>query len=247
MDFNLKDKRVLVLGSSTGLGFAMAQAFAKEGAIVAVTSREIGRAEQASEKIPGSTAFRCDLTEPGAGKQLIQAVSAPLALGGIDILVTNAGGPPKGLFSELKGEDWDAGYHGLWRSAIDTIYTVLPQMRERKWGRIIMSTSTSSKEPIPNLTISNAYRAGLLGVMKTVSQEVAADQVTVNAIMPGYIQTNRLKELNVPEEQMIAQIPAGRLGKPEELASLALFLASDAAAYITGQSIACDGGRIRGL
>jgi len=247
MDFKLENKRVLVLGSSTGLGFAIAKAFAAEGAVVGVTSREMHRAEQAAEQIPGSMAFMCDLLQPGAGKRLVQTVSKPLALGGIDILVTNAGGPPKGLFSELKEEDWDAGYHGLWRSAIDAIHAVLPQMRERKWGRIIMCTSTSSKEPIPKLTISNAYRAGLIGVMKTVSQEVASDQITVNAIMPGYTKTKRLEEFKIPEEQLITNIPAGRLGRPEEFAALATFLGSEQAAYINGQTIACDGGLIRGL
>jgi len=247
MDFKLENKRVLVLGSSSGLGFAIAKSFAAEGAIVAVTSREISRAEQAAEKIPGSMGFMCDLTQPNAGKQLVQTVSKPLALGGIDILVTNAGGPPKGPFSEIKGEDWDLGYQSLWRSAIDAIQAALPAMCERKWGRIIMCTSTSSKEPIPDLAISNGYRAGLIGIMKTVSQEVAADQVTINAIMPGSTKTKRLDDLKVPTDQLIANIPAKRLGKPEELAALATFLGSEQAAYITGQTIACDGGLICGL
>lgn len=247
MDYDLTNKRVLVLGSSSGLGFAIAKAFGAEGAQVAVTSREMSRAEEASEKIPGSLPFMCDLLEKDAGRQLVQAISKPLALGGIDILVTNAGGPPKGLFTELSGDDWDAGYQGLWRSAIDAIHAVLPQMQERKCGRIIMCTSTSSKEPIPKLTVSNAYRAGLIGVMKTVSQEVAHHQITVNAIMPGYTKTKRLEEFKVPKDELISQIPARRLGTPEEFAALAVFLGSKQASYITGQTIGCDGGLIRGL
>jgi len=247
MDLKLKNKRVLVLGSSTGLGFAIAKAFAAEGATVAVTSREMHRAELAAEKIPGSEPFMCDLLKENAGREIVKIVSKPLAFGGIDILVTNAGGPPKGLFSDLKGSDWDEGYHGVWRSAIDAIHEVLPQMRERKWGRIILSTSTASKEPIPKLTVSNAYRAGLIGVMKTVSQEVAEDGVTVNAILPGYTKTKRLEEFKIPEKSLTDQIPARRLGRPEELAALAVFLGSEQAAYISGQSIACDGGLTRGL
>ncbi|WP_420420801.1 SDR family oxidoreductase [Simkania sp.] len=247
MDFKLENKRVLVLGSSTGIGFAIAKAFADEGAIVGVTSREMHRAEEASEKIPGSMPFMCNLLQPSAGKQLVQTVSKPLALGGIDILVTNAGGPKTGHFNELKGEDWDAGYYGLWRSAIDAVHTVLPQMQERKWGRIIMCTSFAAKEPVPKLSISNGYRAGLVGVMKTVSEEVAADQITANIIMPGYTKTKRLEDFIIPEEELIAKIPAGRLGRPEEFAALATFLGSEQAAYITGQAIVCDGGLTRGL
>ena len=132
-------------------------------------------------------------------------------------------------------------------SAIQAIQAALPHMQKQKWGRIILSTSSSSRQPIPELTISNAYRPGLLGVMKTVAMEVASDGITVNAIMPGSIHTRRMEELKVPMEELAEQVPAKRLGTPEEFAALATFLASEPATYITGQAIACDGGLIKGI
>lgn len=244
MDLQLNGKNVLVLGSSSGLGFAIAKAYSDEGAKTAIVSRSIGRAEKASKMIKNSTAFQCDLTLPSAGINIVEEVTSKL--GSIDILVTNTGGPPKGKFMDLNQEDWLKGYNSLWMSAIDSIKAVIPQMRERKWGRIILSTSLSSKQPVFNLTISNAYRSGLIGVMKTVSNEVAEFGITVNAILPGYTKTERLAELNIPDHILSEDIPAKRVGRPEEFAALAVFLGSEQAAYITGQSIACDGGTIRG-
>ncbi|WP_316357325.1 SDR family NAD(P)-dependent oxidoreductase [Candidatus Neptunichlamydia sp. REUL1] len=145
-----------------------------------------------------------------AGKTIVESV------GPIDILVTNAGGPPKKNFLELSSSDWENGYHNLWMSAIQAIHTALPHMQKQKWGRIILSTSSSSKQPIPELTISNAYRPGLLGVMKTVAAEVASDSITVNAIMPGSIHTRRMEELKVPIEELAELVPAKRLDTPEE-------------------------------
>lgn len=245
MDLGLKNKRVLVLGSSSGLGFAIAKAYSEEGAITAIVSRAAERARAASEQIKNSTPFTCDLTEPSAGRKIVEEVTT--VIGGIDILVTNAGGPPKGSFFEISEKEWEVAYRGLWMSAIDTIKEVSSQMKERRWGRIIMSTSVSSKEPIPNLAVSNAYRSGLMGVMKTVSNELAPYGITVNAVLPGFTKTKRLLELKVDETQLCKNIPAGRLGIPEELASLAVFLGSERASYITGQAIACDGGSMRGF
>lgn len=152
-----------------------------------------------------------------------------------------------GDFLDLTPEDWEKGYHGLWMSAIQAIHAALPQMKKQKWGRILLSTSTSSKQPIPELTTSNAYRPGLLGIMKTVAREVAADGITVNALMPGSTHTRRMEDFKVPLDQLAGQVPAKRLGKPEEFGALAAFLASEPAAYITGQAIACDGGLIQGF
>ena len=241
MDLQIKGKRVLVIGSSTGLGFAIAQAYAEEGALVAITSRDLKRAEEASVQVINSRPFVCDLIEENAAHLLLEKV------GPIDILITNTGGPRQGSFVDLSPEDWNKGYHSLWRGTIDAIHAALPSMQNQKWGRIILSTSTSAREPIPRLTLSNAYRAGLLGVMKTVSQEVAAFGITVNAMMPGYTKTKHLEALNIPEKSLAALIPAKRLGLPQELAALAVFLGSQQAAYITGQAIACDGGLIRGI
>ena len=245
MDLKLAKKRVLVQGSSSGLGFAIAQGFAREGALVAICSRDEERVRKAAEQIPGAVGFVCDLDEKGASSQLVRDVVKKL--GGIDILVTNTGGPAKGLFSELSDEDWQRGFEKLYLSAIESMREALPHMRAQKWGRILLSTSTAAKEPISKLTVSNSLRSGLLGLMKTVSNEVACDGVTVNALLPGYTRTERLKELGVQEKELIKEIPARRLGEPEEYAALALFLASAQASYITGQAIACDGGLIKGL
>ena len=241
MQLNIKGKKALVLGSSSGLGFAIAKALSDEGVHVAITSRKRSRAEKAAAKLQNATPYPCDLLEEDAGKKIVEAV------GPIDILVTNAGGPPMGDFLDLSPDDWEKGYHGLWMSAIQSIQAALPLMQKQKWGRIILSTSTSSRQPIPELTISNAYRPGLLGIMKTVSMEVAGDGVTVNAIMPGSTHTRRMEDFKIPLEELAEQVPAKRLGKPEEFAALAAFLASEPAAYITGQAIACDGGIIRGI
>ncbi|MCB1071824.1 MAG: SDR family oxidoreductase [Chlamydiales bacterium] len=241
MDLNIKGKKALVLGSSSGLGFAISKALSEEGVNVAVTSRELKRAEDAAKQLKNATSYACDLLAKDAGKKILELV------GPIDILVTNAGGPPKGNFLDLTSEDWEKGYQGLWMSAIQAIQGALPYMKKQKWGRIILCTSTSAKQPISELTISNAYRPGLHGMMKSLAQEIAPYGITVNAIMPGSTRTKRIEDLKVPIEKLIEEIPAKRLGEPEEFAALATFLASEPAAYITGQSIACDGGLIRGI
>lgn len=244
MDLGLKKKRVLVQGSSSGLGFAIAKAFAREGALVAMCSRDKERIETASEQVPSSIPYVCDLDQTGAAKKLIEQVAD--TWGGIDILVTNTGGPPKGNFLEISLADWQKGFQRLYLSTIESIRAVLPLMQGQKWGRILLSTSTAAKEPIKALTVSNALRSGLLGLMKTISNEAAPHAITVNALLPGYTKTERLAELKVSDEELIRHIPANRLGLPEEYAALALFLASEQAAYITGQAIACDGGLIKG-
>lgn len=243
MDLGLKKKRVLVQGSSSGLGFAIAKAFAEEGALVAICSRNPQKIQAAAQQIPSSAPFVCDLDQQGAAEKLVKEVIDKW--GGIDCLVINTGGPPKGSFLDLSNSDWDKGFEKLYLSAIESMRAALPSMKEQKWGRILLSTSTAAKEPIKDLTISNALRSGLLGLMKTVSNEVASFGITVNALMPGFTKTERLAELKVPESELIKQVPAHRLGLPEEYAALALFLASSRAAYITGQAIACDGGLIK--
>jgi len=237
-------KKVLVQGASSGLGFAMAQAFANEGALVAICSRDKKRIEAASQHIPSSIPYTCDLDQKGAAHDLVNRVIQDL--GGIDILVTNSGGPPKGHFLAISPSDWQKGFETLYLSVIESIRTALPFMQNQKWGRILLSTSTAAKEPIKGLTVSNALRSGLLGLMKTISDEAASYGVTVNALLPGYTKTERLAELKTSEDQLIQQIPAQRLGLPEEYAALAVFLASQQAGYITGQAIACDGGLIKG-
>jgi len=240
MNLNLKEKRVVVAGASSGIGFAIAKSFVEEGARVAICSGNPQKLESAAKEIKAEAFFPLDLDQSGGGTQLIRL--AKEALGGIDVLITNTGGPKGASFQSLSLEDWEAGFRRLWMSAVESIREVLPSMREQKSGRILLLTSVSAKEPIQGLTLSNSYRAGLLGLMKSISREVAADGVTVNAVLPGYTKTERLSELGADEKSLCAQIPAKRLGHPEEVANLFLFLASSAAAYITGQAIACDGG-----
>lgn len=246
MDFRIKNRRALVLGASMGLGKGVAKTLAQEGAKVAIVSRDEGRINKAAREIGAAAALVADLTLPNTGRKLIE--QAEKALGGnIEILVTNAGGPPKGSFQDLTTEQWQAGFQSLWLAAVEAMQGVLPKMKENKWGRILLITSVAAREPMPGLNVSNGLRAGLLGLTRSVSNEVAPFGVTINALLPGYTDTERLKELAVPTDKMIAQIPAGRLGTTDELGALATFLSSDQAGYITGQAIAIDGGYLRGI
>lgn len=240
MDLGIHGKRALVMGASQGLGRAIAAALVHEGARVAICARGEAKLREAAQQLGAAAALTCDLSQAGAARQLVH--DAIHQLGGVDILVTNTGGPPKGDFASITPEAWAQGFQALWLSAVDAIQAALPGMRERRWGRIVLVTSTSAREPISGLTISNGLRPGLVGLAKSLSREVAADGVTVNAVLPGYTDTDRMRQLGVSAEAIAAQIPARRLGKPEELGGLCAFLASEAGAYITGQAIACDGG-----
>ena len=245
MDFGLKGRRALVMGASSGLGRAIAESLVREQARVAICSRDEGRIRAAAEQMKAELPIACDVGKPGASRGLVERVGREL--GGVDVLVVNTGGPPAGEFESLTAEQWQEGFQSLWLSAVEAIQTALPGMRQRKWGRIILVTSVAAREAMPRLTISNGLRAGLLGLVKTLSNEVAADGITVNAALPGYHATERMQQLGLTDEKVAPQIPARRLGRPEEFAALVTFLASEQASYITGQSIACDGGWMRGF
>ena len=245
MDLGLRDRRALVLGASSGLGRAVAAALVAEGARVAICARNKARIEAAARELGAQVGLPCDLAVPGAATALVDV--ARQRLGGLDILVTNTGGPPKGRFGDVTDEMWREGFQSLWLAAIDAIRAALPGMRQQRWGRILLVTSTAAKEPIPGLTVSNGLRAGLLGLMNSLAPEVAEEGVTVNALLPGYTATARIAELGLPEETLAEDIPARRLGRPEEFGAVAAFLASEQAGYVTGQAIAVDGGFIRGL
>jgi 3-oxoacyl-[acyl-carrier protein] reductase len=252
MDLGLKDKVALVLASSKGLGKAVASELAREGARVIICGTDIKALEGTRAEInslaPGNVlSVVCDLTDEGQRKQLIEQSVA--AFGPIDILVTNTGGPAAGAFEEFSLEDWKHLYNLLFLSAVDIIKLLLPGMKERGFGRILTITSVAVKQPADNLISSNAVRTSLLGLVKSLSNEVAAYGITVNNILPGYTSTNRLETLiekNPKVNEVKEAIPMKRFGTPEEFAAAAAFLVSERAGYITGQSLAVDGGWIKG-
>lgn len=262
MDLGLKGKAALVCGSSSGLGRAIAQALASEGADLAICSRSEERIGAARDEIVEATdanvvAVAANLTEPDGVKKAVAAATD--AYGRIDVLVTNTGGPPSGPFEEHSAEVWSHAIAQNFESVVNLVREVLPGMKERQWGRIVNVTSISVKQPVAGLILSNSLRAGVTGFAKTISNEAAPFGVTVNNVLPGYTATDRLIELaeTVAERtggtvedvygEWEAQVPMGRLAQPEELAALAAFLASERAGYITGQSVAVDGGWIKGL
>jgi 3-oxoacyl-[acyl-carrier protein] reductase len=233
-----------VLGASRGLGRAIAAALADEGAHVTICARDPVRLKNTALEI-GAKALVADLNQYGAGKGVVEQVLQ--AHGELDILVVNTGGPPAGTFDELGDEAWRLAFEGLMLSCISVIRAALPAMRARRHGRILVVTSIAGREPITNLMLSNALRAGLHGLVNALSREVASVGITVNAIAPGYTMTERLAEMGIEEAQVAQDIPAKRMGRPEEVAALATFLASARAGYITGQAIACDGGWLRSI
>jgi len=244
MDLGLKGRRALVMGGSRGLGKAVAEVLAEEGARVAICARDAGRVAATAAQI-GAEGLVCDLSIPGAADTLVR--KAQNLLGHLDVLVVNTGGPPPGQFADLSDLAWHMAFEQLWMSSVGAIRAALPDMRARRSGRVIVITSIAAREPVANLMLSNSLRAGLHGLINTLSKEVAADQVTINALMPGYTLTERLEELHLDEVKLAAQIPARRLGRSRDFAALAAFLASDQAGYVTGQAIACDGGLLQSI
>ncbi len=232
------------MGASSGLGKAVAQALAAEGAGVAICARNAKRVSAAAAEL-GAEGIVADLSVPGAAAQVVR--EAEKRLGQVDILVVNTGGPPPGLFAELQDSAWREAFEGLWMSSVGAIQAALPGMRARRWGRIVVITSIAAREPVPKLMLSNSLRAGLHGLVNALSKEVAQDGITVNALMPGYTDTERLQELQLDLTKLAAQIPARRLGRPEDLAAVAVFLASEPAGYVSGQAIAVDGGLLQSI
>jgi 3-oxoacyl-[acyl-carrier protein] reductase len=262
MDLGLKDKVALVAAASRGLGRAVAEELAAEGASLILCAREEATLAETAAAIADSTgahvlAVPADVTQVDQITRLVDSGAA--RFGHIDILVTNAGGPPTGRFDQLTREQWDEALRLTLFSAIELTRHVLPGMRQRRWGRILNITSIAVKQPIDNLMLSNSLRAGLTGFARTLANEVATDGVTVNNIMPGYTATERVEDLaqELAAKQGISaaefrsrweqEIPMRRLGEPREFAALATFLVSERASYITGTSIQIDGGWIRSL
>ncbi len=260
MDFGLKNKVALVLASSNGLGRAIAISLAKEGAIVAVTGRNNEEIQNTVAQIKSSGGSAIGLEWNLYDLAVIDSKITQIEkeLGPIEILVNNTGGPPPTTAANQPAQLWQDNFNNLVLSIIKITDRVLPGMRERRWGRVITSTSSGMIAPIPNLAISNALRASLMGWSKTLAAEVAKDGVTVNIILPGRIATNRLKQLDEARakregktfedvyESTKQTIPMKRYGTPEEYGDAAAFLASQQASYITGTQLRVDGGATAG-
>jgi 3-oxoacyl-[acyl-carrier protein] reductase len=250
MDLGIDGRVALVMGASKGLGRGVAESLAREGAKVAIASRSREQLDATAEEIHGHvTAFVADAGDLDGLGQLVADVEADL--GSIDILVANTGGPPKGLALDNSIAEWEEAYRSLVLGLRVLVEAVLPGMRERGWGRIVNIGSSSTVEPIPALTLSNANRLAAVGFLKTLSREVAADGITINTIATGKFGTDRLAEnegsLERAEQKARETVPAARLGLPEEFGDLVAFLASDRAAYINGTTIPIDGGLLRSV
>ncbi|HEX3926703.1 MAG TPA: SDR family oxidoreductase [Gemmatimonadales bacterium] len=261
MDFGLRDKVALVCGASRGIGFATADELAREGMALAICSRDAASIQMAAQRLGPRNVPLLPLVADLATPEGIAHVSKETQrrFGRVDVLITNTGGPPTGATLSHDWAAWDAAVALLLRSAVELTRAFVPGMRERKWGRVIGITSLAVKAPVPSLVLSNSLRAAVTGYFRTLADEVAADGVTVNTVLPGYTETERLRDLadattkrtgasrESVYEQWRATTPAHRLGKPEELAAVAAFLASDRAGFVTGQAICVDGGAVRSL
>ena len=246
MDLGLSGRTAIVCGASSGMGLAIAEALAAEGANVAMFARRRDELTREADRL-GGLAVRGDLTNP---KDLARLVEKTIeAFGGIDILVNNGGGPPRGPALEVTDEAVESAVELLLLSAIRLTNLCLPQLRRSGQGRVVNITSSSVRDPIDNLALSNAVRPGVIGWAKTLAREVGPDGVTVNSIAPGRIDTPRLAEVYVNRSRAddLATIPLRRFGRPSEVGEVVCFLASDRASYLTGAVIAVDGGLTRGL
>lgn len=261
MKLGLDGKRALVLGASKGLGAATALSLANEGATVFGAARSVDAIEELGAQVdPGKggsiRAVALDLGDQGSVSRLIATLAEA---GGADIVVNNSGGPPPGEAASVSVEDFSRQFDLMVAPLVAITQAMLPGMRERRWGRVITLTSSGVEAPIARLALSNALRQSLVGWSKTLASEVAADNITVNVIVQGRIHTDRVDELDAAaakrlgksidevRAQSLATIPAGRYGRPEELADVVTFLASDRASYVTGSLVRVDGGMLRSI
>jgi len=261
MELGLKGKAALVTASSKGIGFGVAKVLASEGCKVVISSRSNDSISQSRDKIVQETgnrevyAFSTDLTVKEDVDRLVKNTTQKL--GSVDILAYNTGPPKPGTFNELSESDWDNGVNLLLMSAVWLAKRLLPAMERKKWGRLIFITSTTLRQPIPNLVLSNTVRLGLAGLSKSLATEYGGKGITSNGIMQGHILTDRQREIaqdiaartgktvDDAMKQALLEVPLGRYGIPEEIGYLVAFLASDKASYINGAMIPIDGGMIR--
>lgn len=261
MDFGIKGQTAIVAAASKGLGRACAIALAQEGVNVALFARNLDALNETAEaaRAAGARAhvIQADVTQTAEIQHVIDEAASQF--GRLDILVCNAGGPPPGAFNDVNDEQWEQAFQLNLMSVVHLIRAALPHMRRQGGGRIINLVSSSVREPIEGLILSNSIRSGVIGLAKTLSQELGPDHITINNIITGRILTDRLRslrertaqQLGITVEEALKQsekdVPLGRLGKPEELAALVAFLASRQGGYITGTSIPVDGGLMKGI
>ena len=247
MDLGLSGKRAAVAAASAGLGYASAEALVAEGAQVVICGRDRDRIEEAAARLgSNATPLVADVGTPDGATGFVGAASE--ALGGLDILVTNAGGPPLGTFATTKVDDYPSALELSLLSVVAMCHAAIPAMQAQGWGRVVAITSISVRQPIPNLILSNTARAGTTGFLKTVAREVAGDGVTVNSVQPGLHLTDRMKVVagEQPDARALG-IPAGFLGDAGDFGKVVAFVCSEPARFVTGAHLQVDGGSYAGL
>jgi 3-oxoacyl-[acyl-carrier protein] reductase len=262
MDLGLKGKIAMVGGASKGLGFAVARALAAEGAHVCIAARDADAIKRAADAIQLETGVEAMAVAADLSKAEATAAwhaAAVKQFGGVDLLFANTGGPPAGTALSFDDQAWHCAFELLLMSVVRSVRLVVPSMRARGGGAILVGTSSSVKEPLPNLALSNVLRSGVTSLAKTLSVELAPDKIRVNTLIPGRIATDRLQQLDeinakkagVPLEdyqaRSAATIPLGRYGTPDDFGRVGAFLLSEAASYITGAAVQADGGLLKGL
>lgn len=251
MDLGISGRAALVMGASKGIGLGISKALAREGARVAMASRSLERLDESAREVEGQVqTFAADTDDLERLAGLPHEVEERLGAA-VEILVTNTGGPPPGGAQERTTAEWEQAYRNLVLAPRELIEATLPGMRSRGWGRIVNVGSSSTIEAIPHLGLSNVHRLAAIGYFKTLAREVAGEGITVNTVATGKIATDRLAgpsgSLEAAEELAREQVPAGRLGTPEEYGDLVAFLCSERAAYVTGTTIPIDGGLLRAV
>lgn len=248
MDLGISGRRALVTGASSGLGLSTARALAADGVHVVIAARSREKLDRALTTFPAGSVVHAVVADVSDLAQVDAVIArANELVGGIDILVANAGGPPPGNFASTPVESYDAALRLNLVSTVAMCKAVVPAMQERRWGRVLAITSSSVREPIDRLILSNTARAGLTGFLKTLAREVAGDGITVNSLQPGLHATDRLSSLYGDLDAIARTVPAGKLGDPDDFGHVAAFVCSEHAKFVTGVAIPLDGGALHGL